>query len=127
MQGEANSSIQEQMRKVGGFDWKSTRAVAFLDPFGLQVPWSTIEALSKTKAIEVIVNLPVGMAIQRLLPNSGDFAPDKRERLSEYFGSPEWEAVLYGESSGLFGVRSEERRVGKGCVSTCRSRWWPYH
>src|SRR3546814_14745154 len=22
-------------------------------------------------------------------------------------------------------VRSEERRVGKECVSTCRSRWWP--
>src|SRR3546814_6351257 len=21
--------------------------------------------------------------------------------------------------------RSEERRVGKGCVRTCRSRWWP--
>src|SRR3546814_19630108 len=26
-----------------------------------------------------------------------------------------------------FAKRSEERRVGKGCVSTCRSRWWPYH
>src|SRR3546814_14798033 len=24
-------------------------------------------------------------------------------------------------------LRSEERRVGKECVSTCRSRWWPYH
>src|SRR3546814_6644443 len=23
--------------------------------------------------------------------------------------------------------RSEERRVGTECVSTCRSRWWPYH
>src|SRR3546814_20141117 len=23
-------------------------------------------------------------------------------------------------------LRSEERRVGKGCVSTCRSRWSPY-
>src|SRR3546814_20760075 len=23
--------------------------------------------------------------------------------------------------------RSEERRVGNECVSTCRSRWWPYH
>src|SRR3546814_13054979 len=22
-------------------------------------------------------------------------------------------------------ARSEERRVGKECVSTCRSRWWP--
>src|SRR3546814_13871385 len=25
------------------------------------------------------------------------------------------------------GLRSEERRVGKECVSTCRSRWSPYH
>src|SRR3546814_17530320 len=25
------------------------------------------------------------------------------------------------------GIRSEERRVGKECVSTCRSRWWPDH
>src|SRR3546814_13661122 len=24
-------------------------------------------------------------------------------------------------------VRSEERRVGKECASTCGSRWWPYH
>src|SRR3546814_10405590 len=24
-------------------------------------------------------------------------------------------------------LRSEERRVGKECVSTCRSRWWPTH
>src|SRR3546814_19638261 len=25
------------------------------------------------------------------------------------------------------GTRSEERRVGNECVSTCRSRWSPYH
>src|SRR3546814_13385281 len=37
------------------------------------------------------------------------------------------------EAPGLVGVhgeravRSEERRVGKECVSTCRSRWSPYH
>src|SRR3546814_16603461 len=29
---------------------------------------------------------------------------------------------------GEMGIgRSEERRVGKECVSTCRSRWSPYH
>src|SRR3546814_20679628 len=27
----------------------------------------------------------------------------------------------------LMAIRSEERRVGKECVSTCRSRWSPYH
>src|SRR3546814_13685040 len=31
-------------------------------------------------------------------------------------------AALIGD-----GHRSEERRVGKECVSTCRSRWSPYH
>src|SRR3546814_4874875 len=28
---------------------------------------------------------------------------------------------------GAIMARSEERRVGKECVSTCRSRWYPYH
>src|SRR3546814_14956486 len=32
-----------------------------------------------------------------------------------------------GENPQVSGQRSEERRVGKECVSTCRSRWSPYH
>ena len=40
--------------------------------------------------------------------------------------------ALAGGPIGKFGTvdlanRSEERRVGKECVSTCRSRWSPYH
>src|SRR3546814_17394027 len=31
------------------------------------------------------------------------------------------------DGSAIVDIRSEERRVGKGCVSTCRSRWSPYH
>src|SRR3546814_12607097 len=31
------------------------------------------------------------------------------------------------DALGSFQSRSEERRVGKECVSTCRSRWSPYH
>src|SRR3546814_14283032 len=32
-----------------------------------------------------------------------------------------------GRRPGAPHERSEERRVGKECVSTCRSRWSPYH
>src|SRR3546814_12081475 len=32
-----------------------------------------------------------------------------------------------GDSTPATATRSEERRVGKECVSTCRSRWSPYH
>src|SRR3546814_11015326 len=35
-----------------------------------------------------------------------------------------WQDDRY--TRGMF-TRSEERRVGKECVSTCRSRWSPYH
>src|SRR3546814_15420256 len=35
--------------------------------------------------------------------------------------------ILLGMAKGGLAGRSEERRVGKECVSTCRSRWSPYH
>src|SRR3546814_1570781 len=41
---------------------------------------------------------------------------DRREFFQRRF-------VLVGQDH----LRSEERRVGKECVSTCRSRWSPYH
>src|SRR3546814_10305023 len=34
--------------------------------------------------------------------------------------------ILKGTGIDLIDDRSEERRVGKEGVSTCRSRWWPY-
>src|SRR3546814_19693574 len=36
--------------------------------------------------------------------------------------------LAYGSRDGVdASARSEARRVGKECVSTCRSRWSPYH
>src|SRR3546814_7185630 len=36
-------------------------------------------------------------------------------------------AILHLSSPPFAATRSEERRVGTECVSTCRSRWSPYH
>src|SRR3546814_17171539 len=36
-------------------------------------------------------------------------------------------AVVLDARSALMASRSEERRVGEECVSTCRYRWSPYH
>src|SRR3546814_15645689 len=38
---------------------------------------------------------------------------------------PEKISPLAGTKRLCSSQRSEERRVGKECVSTCRSRWWP--
>src|SRR3546814_3106891 len=44
---------------------------------------------------------------------------------STSFGHLNCSPVPSGRNSST--ARSEERRVGKECVSTCRSRWSPYH
>src|SRR3546814_6666240 len=40
-----------------------------------------------------------------------------------------FQVLFHSPHRGAFHLylRSEERRVGKECVSTCRSRWSPYH
>jgi three-Cys-motif partner protein len=116
-------------------NWRQWRGVIFLDPFGMQVPWETIIEIGKTKAIEVFINFPVGMAIQRLLKRSGQFTNKERTKLDAYFGTPEWYDLLYEEEPDLLGgtikkvsdsgdrlVRWYRKRLGDafGYVSTAR-------
>src|SRR3546814_14448902 len=42
-------------------------------------------------------------------------------------GVESWEELPKSQVATRLATRSEERRVGKECVSTCRSRWSPYH
>src|SRR3546814_15108657 len=49
--------------------------------------------------------------------------PDSRHRYPPEFSGGQRQRIAIARAL----VRSEERRVGKGCVSTCRSRWSPYH
>src|SRR3546814_9259319 len=58
-------------------------------------------------------------AVTFLTENSAMYIDNER-LASEAMASNEW-------MSSPKVARSEERRVGKECVSTCRSRWSPYH
>src|SRR3546814_4960272 len=59
-------------------------------------------------------------------------APPRASESDSLMSRQERQAQLLREAeesrmSALEENRSEERRVGKECVSTCRSRWSPYH
>src|SRR3546814_14403529 len=76
-----------------------------------------------------------------LLAQHGAFAPIGRLRLDtaqrfyaahiDATAAPGFTLQDMVERADVFveqlAIRSEERRVGKECVSTCRSRWAPYH
>jgi three-Cys-motif partner protein len=98
-------------------DWAKNRALVFLDPFGMQVGWETIAVLATTKAIEIFLNFPVGMAIQRLLLRQPEnFTEAQRRRLDEYFGSPDWKDVLYRRHRTLFGDDAQEKIDASGAA-----------
>src|SRR3546814_7391268 len=73
----------------------------------------------------------VGTFAMREALNGGVLAQLVRER----FGVPVeivdgQREAHFGFAGAVYGIdteRSEERRVGKECVRTCRSRWSPYH
>jgi three-Cys-motif partner protein len=104
--GDANAEIQKWL--ASGINWKHHRGVVFLDPFGTQLSWATIEAIAKTGALEVIINFPLGMAINRMLPKDGDVPEGWQISLDTLFGSPDWRKIVYQDGHDLFGPKQRK-------------------
>src|SRR3546814_2922974 len=63
-----------------------------------------------------------GALAGRKAMGSGSWSTTKGDDAAKEMFQANFADAAYGSSA-----RSEERRVGKECVSTCRSRWSPYH
>ncbi len=88
-----NKEANEYIKTLCEKDWLKTnrRAVMFLDPYGMQVKWETIEAIAKTKAIDLWILFPLGVAVNRLLRNDGQISEKVKARLDELFGTTDWQ------------------------------------
>lgn len=112
--GDANAEIQVLCSQ----DWSSYRAVLFLDPYGMQVEWTTIEAVARTQAIDLWLLFPLGIGVNRLLTRSGDIPVSWRRRLDLLLGTEDWFDEFYKveTTSTLFG--DEQERVVKATMQT---------
>ena len=113
-EGEANLEIQALCSK----NWTSHRAVLFLDPYGMQVEWKTIDAIAKTKAIDLWLLFPLGIGVNRLLTKSGDIPQLWERRLDLLLGTKDWYEDFYRVESTptLFG--KPEDRIVKARIDT---------
>ena len=59
----------------------------FLDPYGMQVEWRTIEAIAKTEAIDLWLLFPLAIGVNRLLTKSGEIPESWRRRLNLLLGT----------------------------------------
>jgi three-Cys-motif partner protein len=100
--GDANDVLKAWCRER---NWNKERAVVFLDPYGMQVEWSTVEALAATKGIDLWYLFPLGVGVSRLLTYSGRIDESWQSRLDRIFGTSEWRDRFYrlNTKSDLFG------------------------
>lgn len=110
LKGDANDQVVELCKKI---NWKYHRAVLFLDPYGMQVKWSTLQAIAKTRAIDMWYLFPLGVGVNRLLKNDGRLSPLHQLKLDDLFGTPDWQKCFYSASTqrGLFEESTEVIKV----------------
>ena len=112
--GDANTEIRALCAK----DWSSHRAVLFLDPYGTQVEWATIEAVAATKAIDLWILFPLGIGVNRLLTRSGEIPTSWRRRLDVLLGTEEWYDAFYKVEHAPTLFDTQEKKVVKATMET---------
>ncbi|MDO8423749.1 MAG: three-Cys-motif partner protein TcmP, partial [Parvibaculum sp.] len=86
LRGDANEKVIDICK---GTNWKNTRGVIFLDPYGNSVEWETLARISQTKALDVWYLFPL-FGVYRQAPNSlSKMTDDKRQSITKILGTDE--------------------------------------
>jgi three-Cys-motif partner protein len=90
------------------------RAVVFLDPFGNQVPWALLEALARTKHVDLLYLFPAMLGVYRQISDiEAKITPEAEASLDSVFGPHDWRRAFIGEKSqiDLFGQRTVKYKI----------------
>lgn len=102
-EGDCNQIILDRVVPVIRYE-NFNRGFVFLDPFGMDVEWSTVQRIAETRALELFMNFPV-MALNRtILQNVPHTLTKPRvERMNRFWGSADWRNLIYDEVKDLWG------------------------
>jgi three-Cys-motif partner protein len=109
--GDAN----RHLASIDGGRWDGWRAVAFLDPYGMQVNWSTLESIAGTRAVDLWLLVPLSIGPARMLQQRAsdlDRHAGWRRRLDAFFGTSDWESEFYRPGTGLRGSAPQPSLFG---------------
>src|SRR3546814_12644592 len=98
--------------------------------------WSSDVCSSDLRLLDYLRQKFVRVSVERIVSGPGlnniyqGLAVQNHEKIQLMTDADLWAAALDGNvplARTALDRRSEERRVGNECVSTCRARWSPYH
>jgi three-Cys-motif partner protein len=111
-----NDDANTALMRICDTSWKrrNLRAVLFLDPFGMNVSWQTIEAIARTEAIDMWYLFPFGVGVNRLLTKDGIIPETWQKKLDNIFGCSDWKEHFYKTEvmPNLFGDEEVTTKTG---------------
>ncbi|MES2740690.1 MAG: three-Cys-motif partner protein TcmP [Pseudomonadota bacterium] len=93
---DANSALEAIISKV---NWRRTRGVLFLDPYGMAVRWETLQTIAKTEALDVWYLFPLSAVYRQAAKDFDKVDEGKAAKLDAVLGTPDWRNVFYEKSS----------------------------
>ncbi|HEV8286778.1 MAG TPA: three-Cys-motif partner protein TcmP [Chitinophagaceae bacterium] len=102
---------------------KSFRVLAFIDPYGMSLNWSSIQVL-KNLGIDLWILVPTGIGMNRLLTRDGNIKESwlkklemtlgmERSRIKEHFYKPKSVQTLFGEETFIEKEKNAIEKAGK--------------
>lgn len=94
-------------------DWNKSRAVVFLDPYGMSIEWDLLKHLAHTEAIDLWLLFPLGSAVNRMLIKNEVPFYEWSNAITRIFGTEEWKDHFYSKrtQSTLFGEEETYTKV----------------
>jgi three-Cys-motif partner protein len=92
LRGDANSQVLEAIKQLR---WAGTRGVMFIDPYGMQLKWETLKAISQTRSVDVWYLVTLQGLYRQATKNRKDITPKKRAALNRMLGTDDWERAWY--------------------------------
>lgn len=110
--GDANAIVS---RLCANINWRRTRAVMFLDPYGAQVSWETLRAIAGTQAVDLWYFFSLMSLYRQAAHDPAAIDAHKRASLDRLLGTSDWEGYLYGTAppspqASLFEMDNDEVR-----------------
>lgn len=102
VRGDANTAIAAE---IDARNWVGKRAVIFLDPYGMEVNWTTLELIRKTEAIDVWYLVSLAGLFRQATRDPAKMDEKKRAAITRMLGTEEWIDAWYNRprSNDLFG------------------------
>jgi three-Cys-motif partner protein len=118
--GDANELVQRLCRNTRwrggpGSISRGIRGVIFLDPFGMEVDWKTVQCVAETRSLDCWFFFPLSGLYRNAPRRAVEMTSDKRSAITRIFGTEEWYDRWYAprdaHQPGLFDDTSDAVRT----------------